>query len=189
MHASELVLTAPVIGQWSPLPLSMTKRLHTSDRTSMPVVEGWLNALGGMPPQQCPTCGSTMTDISAAFFLRVGDESWTAMIPIYSSCEPEVGRTSRLPRPGFGTGWPTPYNEVVQPRFIKNRIAKMTTTTTTASSTTVVSVIGAPLLLPRFYTCMRCHAPSSEFLRKICDNWLRCAEDANCHGESSWSKK
>jgi hypothetical protein len=42
MHVSELVLTAPVIGQWSPLPLSMTKRLDTSDRTSMQVVEGWL---------------------------------------------------------------------------------------------------------------------------------------------------
>ncbi len=43
-------------------------------------------------------------DISVAFFLLGGDKSWTTLIPICSSCELEVGRTSRLPRPGFGTG-------------------------------------------------------------------------------------
>jgi hypothetical protein len=145
----------------------MTKRLHTSDRTSMQVVEGWLNALGGMPPQQCPTCGSTMTDISVAFFLLGGDKSWTTLIPICSSCELEVGRTSRLPRPGFGTGVAYSLQRSRSTTLHKESDCEDDDYHHYHELNYRSQCHWSPLLLPRFYTCMRCHAPSSEFLRKI----------------------
>jgi hypothetical protein len=86
-------LNGSVIGQTCALPSCMTKKTSRSDRISIEAVEGWLNSLCGMPPQRCPTCGSTMTDMSATFFLLDADKSWTALLPICSSCEPEVGRT------------------------------------------------------------------------------------------------
>jgi hypothetical protein len=55
-------------------------------------VEGWLNALTGMPPQICLHCGRPMTQKFATFFLAENDKSWTMPLPICASCDPAVGQ-------------------------------------------------------------------------------------------------